>query len=168
MGQPLHTTPMIVETKLEENVRLKRAPRTPPTALQPLPPIQRFQIHISVFANGKMRSGPSWMDSFIYLEGRFRFFGNGAYPFWNGPILIKEVEPVYPEEARQKHVQGTVSAWVTITKSGSVKGVEIIDGDHLLVEAAKQAMMQWRYMTFMECGGPGEMRVMERVRFSLP
>ncbi len=26
----------------------------------------------------------SWTDSFIYVDGRFRFAGSGAHPFWEG------------------------------------------------------------------------------------
>jgi len=152
MGQRFHTNPMFVDTKLAEHVDLKRAPKAPPATLQPLPPIQRFETRISFLVNSKIRSGPSWMDSFVYSDGRFRFLGGGAYPFWNGPILIKQVEPVYPKEAKRQHVQGTVSARLTIAKGGSVKEVEIIEGDPMLVEAAKQAMMQWRYLTFMGVG----------------
>ncbi len=166
-GQRFHTNLMIVETELEEHVDLERAPKAPPATLEPLPPIQRFQTHMSFFVNGKIYSGPSWMDSFIYWDGRFRFLGSGAYPFWNGPILIKQVEPVYPEEAKQQRVQGTVSARLTIARDGSVKEVEIIEGEPMLVEAAKRAMVQWRYLTFMKCGQPEEMRMIEHVNFTL-
>ena len=125
------------------------------------------------------------MDSFVYLEGRFRFLGRGAYPFWDaanvrradpcakpgertGGKLISRVEPVYPEEAKQKHVEGVVRAQLSIAKDGRVALVEVMSGDPLLTEAAKQAMMQWRFTPFMNCGQAVEMRSIEHVSFTLP
>jgi TonB family protein len=78
------------------------------------------------------------------------------------------VAPNYPEEAKQKHIEGIVKARVTVAKDGSVKDVEIIEGDPLLVDAAKQAIMRWHYTPFMNCGQAVEMRSMEHVKFALP
>jgi TonB family protein len=167
-----------VYSKLNTGSELKPAPAPPPESVKPIPAIQKYEIHF--FTDGVERT--TWMDSFIYVDGRFRFFGKGAYPLWDpsnirlanpcgGPPsgqLIHRVEPVYPEEARQKHVEGFVRMRVTVATDGSVKAIDIAEGDPLLVEAAKQAVMQWRYTPFMNCGNPVEMRSMESVKFPPP
>jgi TonB family protein len=162
-----------IHTYSMNGVSPKPAPAPPPAVLKPLPKIQGFQIGTSAAA---------WLDSFIFVDGKFRFFGKGAYPFWDpvrvhladpcsgigvsttGGILHK-VAPVYPAEAQSKHVQGFVRMRVTVATNGSVKAVEIVDGDPLLVEAAKQAVMQWRYTPFVMCGKIVEMQSMEHVKF---
>ncbi|HEY4840040.1 MAG TPA: energy transducer TonB [Candidatus Acidoferrales bacterium] len=162
-----------IHTYSMNGVSPKPAPAPPPAVLKPLPKIQGFQIGTSAAA---------WLDSFTFVDGKFRFFGKGAYPFWDpvrvhladpcsgigvsttGGILHK-VAPVYPAEAQSKHVQGFVRMRVTVATNGSVKAVEIVDGDPLLVEAAKQAVMQWRYTPFVMCGKIVEMQSMEHVKF---
>jgi TonB family protein len=153
----------------------KPAPAPPPESVKPIPAIQKYEIHF--FTDGIERT--MWMDSFIYVDGQFRFFGKGAYPLWDpsnirlanpcgGPPsgqLIHRVEPAYPDEAREKHVEGFVKMRVTVATDGSVKMIEIVEGDPLLVEAAKQAVTQWRYTPFMNCGNAVEMRSMEAVKF---
>jgi TonB family protein len=140
----------------------------------PLPPVLRFLITY----------GPcKWMDGYVYVEGRFRYFGRGSSTFWDpvrvrladpcGPNdgtqpngrLIHRVEPTYPEEAKQKHIKGFVRMVVTVAKDGSVKDVKIAEGNPLLVDAAREAVMQWRYTPFMNCGEPVEMGSLEQVKF---
>jgi outer membrane biosynthesis protein TonB len=54
---------------------------------------------------------------------------------------------------------------VTVATDGSVKNIQIASGSPLLVDAAKQAVMQWRYSPFMNCGQPVEMRTVEELTF---
>ena len=180
----LRPTDLVVETSLSKNVNPNPAPKPPPDSVLSLPALERFETRAGASLRGQAQWTTSWMDSFVYLEGRFRFLGRGAYPFWDaadvrradpcakrgegtGGKLISRVEPVYPEEAKQKRVEGVVRARLSIAKDGSVSLVEIISGDPLLVDAAKQAMMQWRYTPFMNCGEPVEMRSIEHVKFTL-
>ena len=48
----------------------------------PLPPIQKFEIDYVLDAPGQGARLTSWIESFIYLDGAFRFFGQGSKPFW--------------------------------------------------------------------------------------
>lgn len=59
--------------------------------------------------------------------------------------LTHYVKPVYPKEAREKHVYGMVRLRATITMTGELRGIQVIQGDPLLVPAALKAVKQWRY-----------------------
>src|SRR5206468_1888969 len=103
----------------------------------------------------------SWEETFIYEQGAFRFLGKGAWPFWTreerpdsgtaegGHFLRKmvpiyQVPPEYPLSARVQHLEGTVVFRAIIDKEGKVKKLEVLQGDSLLVDAAKEAARQWR------------------------
>jgi TonB family protein len=124
------------------------------------------------------------MDSYLYLDGGFRFLGRGAYPFWDaarvrladpcakpgeqtGGKLTARIEPEYPQSAREHNIEGNVTARLTIATDGTVSNVEITGGPPELVEAAVKAFQQWRYSPFMNCGKPVEMRSGEHITFSL-
>lgn len=59
--------------------------------------------------------------------------------------LVSRVEPVYPEEAKQQGIQGTVKLHAIIDKHGSVEKLETVNGPPTLVAAAMNAVRQWRY-----------------------
>jgi TonB family protein len=59
--------------------------------------------------------------------------------------LLSRVEPVYPEEAKQRGIQGTVKLHAIIGRQGAVENLESVDGSPVLVAAAMNAVRQWRY-----------------------
>ena len=61
------------------------------------------------------------------------------------PKLIKEVKPIYPEDARQKRVEGTVILEATTDIYGRVQRVEVLRSIPLLDQAAIDAVCQWIY-----------------------
>ncbi len=52
---------------------------------------------------------------------------------------------MYPKEAKKLHIQGTVEVRAVITKVGSLRNIEVLKGDPLLVPAALKAVQNWRY-----------------------
>jgi len=109
------------------------------------------------------------LGDFVYVDGGFRYldfevmqaltsaptrirFG-GNIP---KPKLIKEVNPIYPEAAKANGVQGTVKLHVILAKDGSVRQAELVSGDPLLVQAAIDAVKQWRYRPALLNGQPVE------------
>ena len=60
--------------------------------------------------------------------------------------LVRQVRPVYPKEARRKHIEGTVRLLAVVTKTGEVRDFEVLQGDPRLVPAALSAVKQWRYV----------------------
>jgi hypothetical protein len=44
--------------------------------------VQKFDIHYVLAGPGQSARLTSWIDSFLYIDGAFRFFGSGTRPFW--------------------------------------------------------------------------------------
>jgi protein TonB len=66
-------------------------------------------------------------------------------------VPFRKVQPTYPPAAKQAHVQGDVHFIAGIRKDGTVEGLDLISGDPLLVDAARQAALQWEFTkTFVE------------------
>ncbi|MBA7494239.1 Serine/threonine-protein kinase PknD [subsurface metagenome] len=67
------------------------------------------------------------------------------------PKLIKQVLPVYPEEAKQNRVEGVVILTLRIDEQGNVKAVQVKRSISYLDQAAIDAVKQWKYepMTIM-------------------
>ncbi len=61
-----------------------------------------------------------------------------AFPLW-------KVAPVYPESAKKRGVEGAVRLDATIDQDGHVKAIQPISGDTLLVDSARDAVMEWVY-----------------------
>lgn len=81
--------------------------------------------------------------------------------------LIKKVAPQYPKKARKAHVEGTVRLHAIIATDGSVKNLEVVSGDPLLVDAALKAVRQWRYQPTQLDGRPVEVDTTIDVNFAL-
>ena len=89
------------------------------------------------------------------------------------PRLIEDshVEPVYPEEALQDGVQGTVLLRVVVTAYGLVSDVEIFRSPfrgESLAQAALDAVRQWRYQPARLQGRNVACRIMQTVSFYPP
>lgn len=59
--------------------------------------------------------------------------------------LLARVDPVYPEEARQQGVEGTVRVHAIFNREGAVQNVIQVSGPPMLVPATMSAVRQWRY-----------------------
>jgi periplasmic protein TonB len=61
------------------------------------------------------------------------------------PQQIRRVEPLYPPLARQTHIQGIVVIEAVLDESGNVVEMKVISGHALLLQAALNAVRQWKY-----------------------
>jgi protein TonB len=59
--------------------------------------------------------------------------------------LISKVIPPYPPLAKATRVQGAVEFTATISKNGNIENLRLVRGHPLLVNAAREAVMQWKY-----------------------
>ncbi len=81
--------------------------------------------------------------------------------------LIHRVQPVYPQLAKTTHVEGTVEFTATISKQGLIENLELVRGHPLLVNAAREAILQWRYRPTLLNGEPIEVITDIVVKFTL-
>ena len=81
--------------------------------------------------------------------------------------LIRKVEPVYPPMARSARVQGVVEFTAIISKEGNIEHLQLVRGHPLLVNAAREAVLQWRYRPTLLNGRPVEVITDIIVKFRL-
>lgn len=81
----------------------------------------------------------------------------------------RRVDPVWPIEARQARMQGTVVLAVTISPEGVPAAVDVLrsSGHFLLDRAAQEALWQWRFDPARRGGVPVEDRVAIPITFRL-
>ncbi len=80
-------------------------------------------------------------------------------------LLIQEVKPVYPPLARQAGVQGEVILQAVIGKDGRIQNLRVVSGNPLLVKAAWDSVIQWRYRPYLLDGEPVEVETQITVNF---
>src|SRR5579871_6733230 len=69
-------------------------------------------------------------------------------------LLVKQVRPVYPAEARKNRVQGSVRVEIRVGENGKVEEAKLMDGNPLLAQAAVDAVKQWEYKPYLLNGIP--------------
>ncbi|HYL12810.1 MAG TPA: TonB family protein [Terriglobales bacterium] len=82
--------------------------------------------------------------------------------------LIRRVEPVFPDAARQQHIHGRVVVDVIVGKDGSVQGIGQVSGDPQLMRAAGDAIRQWQFKPFLQNGQPVKFESRITLDFVLP
>ena len=80
---------------------------------------------------------------------------------------IEKIDPVYPPTAVQDNIQGMVRLEVQILPSGDVENVRLISGDPLLVDAATEAVKQWKYRPYVIDGNAVTVITTARLNFTL-
>ena len=80
---------------------------------------------------------------------------------------VNQVIPVYPQIAKIAGVSGTVQLLGTISKDGTIRNLQVISGNPLLVPAAVDAVRQWIYRPTLLSGEPVEVIAPIEVRFIL-
>src|SRR5579863_1198204 len=60
---------------------------------------------------------------------------------------VTKVAPVYPELARRMHVQGSVKLEIVVRPDGNVRSTRVIGGNPVLIQAATDAVQQWKFQT---------------------
>jgi len=81
--------------------------------------------------------------------------------------LLAQPKPQYPPLARQARIQGTVKLEAVISKEGTVENLTVVSGHPLLIQAALDAVRQWRYQPTLLNGVPVEVVTTVDVNFTL-
>lgn len=58
-----------------------------------------------------------------------------------------KVSPIYPDMARRMNISGTVRLAVVVAPNGVVKTTHVLGGHPVLVNAAVDAVKQWKFET---------------------
>jgi periplasmic protein TonB len=82
-------------------------------------------------------------------------------------MLLRRVQPVYPEAARKMRVQGPVVLQAIISKEGRIEHLQVVSGHPFLVKAAAEAVQQWRYRPYVLNGEAVEVETLVTVNFVL-
>ena len=80
-------------------------------------------------------------------------------------LLIHQVTPQYPPPARQARIQGTVVLLAVIGKDGTVQTLHVLSGHSMLIQAAMDAVRQWRYKPYYLNGEPVEVESQININF---
>ena len=83
------------------------------------------------------------------------------------PKLIKQVDPIYPEEAAKAGVEGVVIMEVTTDTYGRIAAVKVLRSIPQLDQAAIDAVKQWVYEPMIINGQPQPVVFTVTVRFNL-
>jgi len=122
-----------------------------------------------------------FLGDFVYVDGGFRYLDKQVFlslssaPAMRVRIggnvqaakLVSTVQPVYPAEAKQDHVEGTVALHVIIGKDGNIQETSVISGPPALVQPTLDAVKQWRYQPTLLNGKPVEVDTQVNVVYSL-
>ncbi len=82
-------------------------------------------------------------------------------------LLIRKIDPIYPQIAKTSRVSGTIAMSAVITKSGTLSNVQVISGPNMLRAAAVEAVKQWRYRPYLLNNQPVEVETTVSVVFNL-
>jgi protein TonB len=82
-------------------------------------------------------------------------------------LLIRKVQPNYPQLAKQARIQGQVVLQAEISKDGTIQNLQLISGHPMLAPAAIEAVKQWRYKPYLLNGEPVAVETQVVVNFSL-
>ena len=89
-------------------------------------------------------------------------------PCATAPKPLSKVNPSYPEKARQKRTEGTVTLGLTVTKGGSVSGIHVVNGvDKDIDKAAIEAVQLWKFEPGTYQGKPVDVELTVSVNFRL-
>jgi len=83
------------------------------------------------------------------------------------PKKIVNVPPLYPEAARRERVQGVVILAATISTSGCIRELTVLQGVRMLNAAALSAVVRWRYTPTLLDGVPVPVIMTVTVHFQL-
>jgi protein TonB len=82
-------------------------------------------------------------------------------------MLLQKTVPIYPPIAKAARVSGTVVLQATISKTGTIENLHVVNGPAMLQQAALDAVKTWRYRPYLLNNEPVEVETTVNVIFSL-
>lgn len=82
--------------------------------------------------------------------------------------LLKKQFPIYPQEAKEKRIQGIVLVEATIGKDGKIKKQRVLySPSRLLTASATESLWHWEYKPFLVNGEPVQVETLIHVIYTL-
>jgi hypothetical protein len=109
---------------------------------------------LSSAASNAKHGPPSWVSSFVYIEGRFRFVG-GTYPFWTeglsafrGPMSIppavvngRTIQGIaYRHDQPGAGIDAIVQLKIDVGRDGRVRHAKVLSGETSFVKDAQDCL----------------------------
>jgi periplasmic protein TonB len=82
-------------------------------------------------------------------------------------LKLTGLAPVYPQEARENGIQGTVVLHAIVGKDGHIEKLDVVSGPKELRQAAIDAVNQWTYKPNLLNGEPSEVDTTVIINFNL-
>ena len=130
--------------------------------------IYRSRVPHAVPETRPLRIGPGESEADLLM--RARYLHRDAQVFRSEDLVVEKfVNPDYPEEAREKGLEGPVVLLARVDVEGKVAGVEVMSstGDRPLERAAAAAVWQCRFRPYELDGQVQEVYAVFRFRFQL-
>lgn len=87
---------------------------------------------------------------------------------YEGPRVAKEVQPLYPVDAKASRIEGTVELTCIVAIDGRATEIKVVTSlDPRLDEAAVEALRQWEFTPAVKFGEPVPARMSIEMTFSL-
>ena len=83
------------------------------------------------------------------------------------PVPLSGVRPVYPKEARDKQIEGSVAMDVLIDDKGKVRLASVIEGSEIFRASALEAMQKFLFRPAKVDGKPVAVRIRYSIKFKL-
>jgi TonB family protein len=140
-------------------------------------PVTIYMVDVS----SPKKQFPMYLGDFVYANGGFRYIDRQVWQALSlaPPVririggnvakanLVKQVDPIYSEEAKARGAEGDVLVHVVLGTDGTVKELNVIKGDPVLAKAAAEAIQQWRYKPTLLNGKAVEVDTTIAVIFSV-
>ena len=83
-------------------------------------------------------------------------------------MIIRKTQPVYPKFAQDAHITGKVVLKATITKQGTIEGVQVMSGPKILAPSAVDAVRTWKYRPYLLDNQPVSVETNITIVFGTP
>ena len=124
-----------------------------------------YTLHVNM-PNLTSASG-SWVLNFAELdEMDASVYPKSAASDLAGPVPLRKVDPKYPPQLRNAHVEGEVILYAIIRKDGSVDSIQLVHGVDAQLDAnAIEALAEWKFQPGEKHGEPIDLEAVVHIPF---
>lgn len=83
------------------------------------------------------------------------------------PMVLTEIKPIYPKEARDKQIEGDVLLDILIDDAGIVRSAIFVEGPTIFKNVAIEAMKKFKFRPAAVDGKPVAVKIRYRLKFEL-